>query len=141
MSDLDDLKGGVGIDVVSLDKISHLWEAHRYRLRDDILSERELHSLMVNTDGTDRLPEQLSPGQLRYLGTRFAAKEAALKALGAPHRIACNWCDLEVLGSGNVEIELRNEPKQLALRLGIRRLIGSSASTDTTCIAVIVRET
>ena len=130
----------IGIDIVSLDKIRTLWENHRDRLMNDIFSERELSSITANKDGTISLPEHLSNRQLRYLGTRFAAKEATVKALGVPYRVAFNWCDIEVTGGDCVEVELRGEPDAYALQLGVKRLSGSTASTDMTCLAIIVRE-
>lgn len=130
----------IGIDIVSLDKIRTLWENHRDRLMNDIFSERELSAIATYEDGTIDLPEHLSIRQVQYLGTRFAAKEAAVKALGVPYRVAFNWCEIEVIGSDCVEIALRGEPSAHALQLGVKRLGGSTASTDMTCLAMIVRE-
>jgi holo-[acyl-carrier protein] synthase len=130
----------IGIDIVSVDKLRTLWENHRDRLLNDIFSARELSAIADHEDGAPSLPEHLSNRQLRYLGTRFAAKEAAVKALGIPYRVAFNWCDIEVIGSEIVEIQLHGDSSLHALRLGIKRLVGSTASTDSTCLAMIMRE-
>jgi phosphopantetheine--protein transferase-like protein len=131
---------GIGIDIVSLDKIRQLWEKHRYRLCNDIFSDEELRPLVRAVDETNDMPAGLSDEQVRYLGTRFAAKEAALKALGAPHRIAFNWCDLEIIGSGHVHVRLHNEPGTFARQIRARNLVGDVDAIDNIAIAIIVGE-
>jgi len=106
-----------------------------------MFSDRELAPLASGGKVADSLPEQLSASQLRFLGARFAGKEAALKALGMPRVPAFNWCDLEILGSERIEVELHNRLRQYAARAGIRRLVGSTASTDSVSVAVVLRVT
>lgn len=131
---------GVGIDIVSLDRIKSLWEKHRQRFSDDLFTSREMLPLLTGgSKGTD-WPEQLTLAQLQYLGSRFAAKEAALKALGAPYQLPHNWSDIEIIGSEQLEIDLFNDPKEYAMQAGIKRLFGSASSTDKTSVAIIVRE-
>lgn len=61
---------GVGIDILQADRVSGMYRAYGRRFAERILMPEELEMF----DGQKR-PE-------RYLGMRFAAKEAVVKAMG-----------------------------------------------------------
>jgi holo-[acyl-carrier protein] synthase len=63
------LTGGVGIDIVKLERIESLWKAHGALFLERILSGEEIGAI----------PEKFP---VEYIGGRFAAKEAIVKAVG-----------------------------------------------------------
>ena len=75
----------------------------------------------------------------RSLAARFAAKEAAMKALGTGWKRGVRWVDLEVVrrpGSAP-EMVLHGRSAQLG---GGRRFLVSLSHTDTQAIAVVIAE-
>jgi holo-[acyl-carrier protein] synthase len=75
-----------------------------------------------------------TPGEIRYCeshrhageryAARFAAKEAAMKALGTGWRRGVRWVDLEVanLPGGRPTLRLHGRSKELAEGMGVRRI-------------------
>jgi holo-[acyl-carrier protein] synthase len=126
---------GIGIDIVSLDRMRLLWERHGERLGGDLFSEREWAEMSTRAEWRHFPVEHV-----RLLGKRFAAKEAAVKALSAPHTVTFNWCDIEISGEDRVDVRLSGDLAAFADQSGTRRLHGTTTSTDTTCMAIIIRE-
>jgi holo-[acyl-carrier protein] synthase len=102
---------GLGMDVVEVARIRRILDgpparAERFLAR--CFTERERAFCAAARDGAVRL------------AARFAAKEAAAKALGAPPGMG--WQDVEVLrGGGAPALELRGAAAEAARALGVRR--------------------
>ncbi|MCH8503036.1 MAG: holo-ACP synthase [Ectothiorhodospiraceae bacterium] len=62
--------GGIGTDLVLMPRIAEVLERHGERFARRVLTERELATWRARTD------------RVAFLAKRFAAKEAAAKALG-----------------------------------------------------------
>lgn len=77
----------------------------------------------------------------RYAG-RFAAKEAAMKALGTGWRHGIRWVDLEVVRerSGRPTISLAGEAAKIAGQLGVRRISLSITHTEAEALAQVIFE-
>jgi holo-[acyl-carrier protein] synthase len=77
----------------------------------------------------------------RYAG-RFAAKEAAMKALGTGWRHGIRWVDLEVVRerSGRPTISLAGEAAKIAGQLGVRRISLSITHTEVEALAQVIFE-
>jgi holo-[acyl-carrier protein] synthase len=77
----------------------------------------------------------------RYAG-RFAAKEAAMKALGTGWRAGVRWVDLEVVRdeSGRPTLAISGEAKKIARRLGVRSIVLSITHTQTQALAQVIFE-
>jgi holo-[acyl-carrier protein] synthase len=77
----------------------------------------------------------------RYAG-RFAAKEAAMKALGTGWRNGVRWVDIEVLRekSGRPTIALSGESAKIADRLGVKWISLSITHTETQALAQVIFE-
>jgi holo-[acyl-carrier protein] synthase len=77
----------------------------------------------------------------RYAG-RFAAKEAAMKALGTGWRAGVRWVDLEVVRetSGRPTLEISGEAARIAKRLGVKRIVLSITHTETQALAQVIFE-
>jgi holo-[acyl-carrier protein] synthase len=75
----------------------------------------------------------------QHFAARFAAKEAALKALGAPRGLS--WQELEVASDGGApRLLLRGPAEEAAARLGARRSHLSLTHAGDAAVAVVVLE-
>jgi holo-[acyl-carrier protein] synthase len=77
----------------------------------------------------------------RFAG-RFAAKEAAMKALGTGWRRGIRWVDLEVVREPGRRptMMLHGEAKKLAQRLGVKHIAMSITHTETQALAQVIFE-
>ena len=121
---------GIGIDLVETRRVRQALARHGERARRRLFSPREL----ADCDG------RADPGEC--LAANFAAKEAALKALGTGKLSTIRWTDLEVLrtGSGSPELELAGEARAQAERLGASKAWVSMSHEAGLACAVVVLE-
>lgn len=77
----------------------------------------------------------------RYAG-RFAAKEAAMKALGTGWSCGVRWVDLEVVreASGRPTMKLTGQARKIAAQLGVKRVSLSITHTRTQALANVIFE-
>jgi holo-[acyl-carrier protein] synthase len=78
----------------------------------------------------------------RYAG-RFAAKEAAMKALGTGWSRGVRWVDIEVVREASGRrptIVLAGEAGKIASRLGVRRISLSITHTEEQALAQVIFE-
>lgn len=77
----------------------------------------------------------------RYAG-RFAAKEAAMKALGTGWRRGIRWQDFEVMRepSGRPTLVLRGVAREIADRLGVKRISITITHTAQQALAQVIFE-
>ncbi|MCC5811949.1 MAG: holo-ACP synthase [Ectothiorhodospiraceae bacterium] len=76
--------GGIGTDLVLMPRIAEVLERHGERFARRVLTERELATWRARTD------------RVAFLAKRFAAKEAAAKALGTGIGATVSFHDLEI---------------------------------------------
>lgn len=115
---------GIGIDLIEIERIERAI-ARRPRLAERLFLPAELAFARSR------------PRPARHLAVRFAAKEAAVKALGG----GCAPRDIEVVGGG-VEppvLRLHGRAAQLARERGIRLDVSLTHSRDTAAAAVLAR--
>jgi holo-[acyl-carrier protein] synthase len=117
---------GLGIDVASVERIRHSLERFGDRLWTRVLTEREQSDLAARTD------------RAQALAGRFAAKEAAMKALGAPPDVT--FRDLEVRRGTNraPELHLLGTASEYGRRLGVARSLVSITHDAGVAAAVVV---
>ena len=98
---------GIGTDICDVRRIRVSFERHGERFARKILSEGEL---AVWKARSARWPER----GLRYLATRFSAKEAFSKAVGLGLRMPMTWrlCEIANLPSGKPVIVLHGGLKE-----------------------------
>jgi holo-[acyl-carrier protein] synthase len=78
------------MDLVNMERIDRAWQRHPERFPEKILGEDELRVFKART-ARDR-------GRgVRYLATRFAAKEAFSKAVGLGMRMPMWWTRMQTL--------------------------------------------
>jgi holo-[acyl-carrier protein] synthase len=77
----------------------------------------------------------------RFAG-RFAAKEAAMKALGTGWRRGIRWTDIEVVRekSGRPTLELHGASKKIAEALGVKRISVTITHTKDVAFAEVILE-
>ena len=74
----------IGVDLVRIPRLRQVVERWRERFLHRVFTEAELAYCLTHRD------------PIPHLAARFAAKEAALKALGTGLRMGINWHELEV---------------------------------------------
>jgi holo-[acyl-carrier protein] synthase len=77
----------------------------------------------------------------RYAG-RFAAKEAAMKALGTGWRRGVRWVDFEVVREkgGRPTVRLDGAAKKIAGEMGVKRIALSITHTEAQALAQVIFE-
>ena len=92
---------GIGTDICDVRRIQASLDRHGDRFAQKILSEAELATWR---ERSQRWPER----GVRYLATRFSAKEAFSKAIGLGMRMPMTWrlCEVGKLPSGQPTIVL-----------------------------------
>ena len=121
---------GMGIDVAEVPRIQAVIE-----------SQKERFLRRVYTLDEVAYCEQFKNKYERYAG-RFAAKEAAMKALGTGWRRGVRWVDFEVVREkgGRPTIRLDGEAKKIAEELGVKRIALSITHTEAQALAQVIME-
>jgi holo-[acyl-carrier protein] synthase len=121
---------GLGMDVVEIARIRRILEGPPGR------AERFLARCF--TPGERAYCDEVRDRAARY-AVRFAAKEAAAKALGAPAGIG--WHDVEVRrATGAPSLELHGAAHGAAARLGVRRALVTLTHDAGVAAATVVLE-
>lgn len=83
---------GIGMDLIRVDRISRALERHGERFAEKILGVQEIEKFRARSD---RDPAR----GVRFLATRFAAKEAFSKAIGLGMRMPMTWNRVQTLNA------------------------------------------
>ena len=120
---------GIGLDVVELERIKKIWQ--RYG---ENFAKKILHPLEV-----EQIPHE---NPVNFLGGRFAAKEAVVKALGSGFSRGIAFTDICVdkLDNGRPEAHLSGKAAEQMEQLGARRIFISISHSRHTAAAVAVLE-
>ena len=118
------MKLSSGIDLIEISRIHEAIERHGERFISRIYTETEQHDCN---------------GRIASLAARFAAKEAAAKALGCGIGDV-SWLDIEVRGDEQhaPHLFLFREGNRLARRLGLKTWSVSLSHTATHAVAFVV---
>ena len=97
---------GIGTDICDVRRIAASLERHGERFAQKVLADGELATWR---ERSARWPDR----GLRYLATRFSAKEAFSKAIGLGMRMPMTWrhCEVAKLPSGQPVIVLHGALK------------------------------
>src|SRR5246500_3519400 len=120
----------MGIDIAEVKRIASVIESQRERFLRRVFTLDEVAYC-----------EQFRNKYERYAG-RFAAKEAAMKALGTGWRRGVRWVDVEVVreSSGRPAMQLAGEAGKIAKSLGVKRIALSITHTETQALAQVIFE-
>jgi holo-[acyl-carrier protein] synthase len=124
---------GVGIDLVEISRIRGLLDRHGERFTARIFHVSELEQFRYELD---------APAAAAYVAARFAAKEAAVKALGAGFTRGIGPRDLRVasLPSGQPVLSFHDKAQDRAREMGVRGIHLSLTHSRDAAGAVVVLE-
>ncbi|MES2482938.1 MAG: holo-ACP synthase [Pseudomonadota bacterium] len=124
---------GIGTDVCDVRRIRASLERHGERFARKVLADGELATWRARSA---RWPER----GLRYLATRFSAKEAFSKAVGLGMRMPMTWrsCEIAKLPTGQPVIVLHGQLKAWFESKGLRAYVTVTDETDYAASFVVV---
>ena len=116
---------GIGNDICDIRRLSATLERRGERFAHTVLGPQEL--LVYQ-----RRKERWSERGVRYLATRFSAKEAFSKAIGLGMRMPMSWrrCEILNLPSGQPHIVLHGELQQWFAQKGLRAHVSITDESD-----------
>jgi len=121
---------GIGIDIAEVPRIRQSIERFGKRFVERIF-----------TDGEQRYCDSKANRMERY-AARFAAKEAAMKALGTGWNHGVRWRDCEVvrMPGGRPSIAFHGRAAEFAAKLGVKNAALSISHTQEQAIAQVILE-
>lgn len=121
---------GIGTDIVQVSRMGDALRRFGDRFARRVLTEAE----RARFDG--------HPHPAAFLAKRFAAKEAAAKALGTGFARGLSWQDIEVANDalGAPRLQLHGRARQLQLERGIDRLHISLSDEQAYVVAFVILE-
>lgn len=126
---------GIGTDICDVRRIRASFEKHGERFARKILAEGELVTWRARSA---RWPER----GIRFLATRFSAKEAFSKAVGLGMRMPMTWrsCEVGKLASGKPTIVLHGELKAWCEARGLSAQVSVTDESDYAASFVVVEQ-
>jgi len=127
---------GIGTDICDVRRIRTSVERHGERFAQRVLSDAEFSTWKARSA---RWPER----GLRYLATRFSAKEAFSKAIGLGIHMPMSWrlCEIGKLPSGKPVIVLHGGLKDWFEAQGLTAHVSVTDETDYAASFVVVEKT
>ena len=121
---------GTGIDMAETERIERALEKHGERFSRKVFTPAEIEYC-----------ERFKNKAERY-AARFAAKEAAFKALGTGWAKGVRWLDVEVIHepSGKPELVLTGRALEVAGQLGVTRAVMSISHANRYVVAQVILE-
>ena len=118
---------GIGIDIIEVERIREASRRWGARFEQRVYTQQEL-AYCGNT-----------PSRYWRLAARFAAKEAALKALGTGLITGMRWQDVEVQANavGKPELVLHGEVRRYANECNIGLMFVSMSHTNVYAVAQV----
>ena len=126
---------GIGTDICDIRRIRSSLDKHGERFAQKILSDNELATWRSRSA---RWPER----GVRYVATRFSAKEAFSKAIGLGMRMPMTWrlCEIGKLPTGQPVIVLHGVLKDWCDARGLTAQVSVSDESDYATSFVIVEK-
>ena len=120
---------GIGLDLVELSRIRAIYNKFGNRFSGKILTPGELAGL--------------PPDPVAYLGSRFAAKEAGVKALGTGFALGVTLQNLEIISNhlGKPELFFSGAAGLRAAQMNVHRIHLSISHGRDTAVALVILET
>ncbi|MDF1808423.1 MAG: holo-ACP synthase [Phycisphaerales bacterium] len=121
---------GTGVDIVETSRIASLLGNHPERFLERCFTE------------TEQVDSKSPKRQLEHLAARFAAKEAALKAIGTGWAQGIGWTDIEVVKdqSGKPRLNVTGKAAEIADELGVSKWHLSLTHISTHAVATVIAE-
>jgi holo-[acyl-carrier-protein] synthase len=124
---------GIGTDICDIRRIRASLDKHGERFAQKVLSDNEMNTYRARSE---RWPER----GVRYVATRFSAKEAFSKAIGMGMRMPMTWrlCEVAKLPSGQPTIVLHGVLKEWFEAKGLSAHVSVSDESDYATSYVVV---
>ena len=121
---------GIGVDIVDISRIQSMLDRYGERFLNRVFTEAETAYAMSGMKKAERL------------AGRFAAKEAALKALGTGKSQGILWRDIETLRGryGKPEVHLHGQAVKWAKLRGVERVFVSITHDGGKAVAFLILE-
>jgi len=121
---------GTGIDIVEVPRVAETIARFGERFLKRIFTDAEIHYCDSKANRVERY------------AARFAAKEAAMKALGTGWRQGVRWRDIEVANapSGKPTLRLEGVARQIADKLRVRNISLTITHSGNLAIAQVIFE-
>jgi len=131
---------GHGVDLVLVARIASSIAEHGQRFIDRVYTKGEQAECVAG--GLEALTAPQRARAMRRLAARFAAKEAAMKALGTGLADGISWQDIEIvnLATGQPTLMVTGRAEQLATQRGIAHWHVSLSDQDYWAIASVIAE-
>jgi holo-[acyl-carrier protein] synthase len=118
---------GIGLDVTELRRIDAALRRHGDRFRRRVFTEGEIEYCTRRRFSAP------------HFAARFAAKEAAMKALGTGLSRGVRWKDVEVVRRGGPpQLQLHGGAARHAARLGVTRLLLTLTHSEDLAVAQVM---
>ena len=124
---------GIGTDICDIRRIRASLERHGERFAQKVLGDNKMQTYRARSE---RWPER----GVRYVATRFSAKEAFSKAIGLGMRMPMTWrlCEVAKLPSGQPTIVLHGVLKEWFEAKGLTAHVSVSDESDYATSYVVV---
>ncbi|WP_353138909.1 holo-ACP synthase [Limnohabitans sp.] len=124
---------GIGTDICDIRRIRASLDKHGERFAQKVLTDNELQTYRARSE---RWPER----GVRYVATRFSAKEAFSKAIGLGMRMPMTWrlCEVAKLPSGQPTLVLHGVLKAWFEAKGLSAHVSVSDESDYATSYVVV---
>lgn len=121
---------GTGIDIAEVDRIGQSIERFGARFLQRVFTEGEIRYCDSKANRFERY------------AARFAAKEAAMKALGTGWNHGVRWRDCEVtrMPGGRPTMSFHGKAAEFAAKLGVKSIALSLSHTQEQAIAHVILE-
>ena len=121
---------GTGIDITEVSRIAAAIARYGDRFLNRVYTPREIEYCRSKRNANERF------------AARFAAKEAAMKAIGTGLRHGVTWHDVEVgrEPGGRPTILFTGKAAEFAAQLGMKRVALSLTHTEETAMAQVILE-
>jgi len=121
---------GLGLDIVEVDRIREIHQRHPERFVQRVLTEAEQRYVLRHRDPGERL------------SGRWAAKEAAMKALGTGLSQGLRWRDVEILPDslGKPCLHLHGKARERADALGANAAHVTITHSQNLAVAQVILE-
>jgi len=121
---------GLGVDIAEIDRIEAAMRRHGHSFVERIFTPAEIAYCERHRNQAER-----------FAG-RFAAKEAAMKALGTGWAHGVRWVDIEVVRErgGKPTLRLSGASLEIAGRLGVKNIALTITHSGNTALALVIFE-
>lgn len=121
---------GIGVDIVEINRFKRMLERFGDRVARRLLTPREFEQFQQRNNS------------LRFLATRFAAKEAASKALGTGIAKGIGFHSIEVMNNtdGQPQLEFHDAALELVQQRNLQQCLLSLSDEKHYAVAMVVLE-